>query len=262
MSQFVTYPIRRALSAAHGPAMGKLIGNTQRARIGIISGHIQWTSRGAILWNPMTGARYSLYPGVPCLKKVGAFRDPLGLAGGPAGRIYRSAKLSEATISDRLTLTNLLYGGQILDLRTPGRASKEPDPLLEGVKNVMVSLPPTAYVPYESIVREHRDKLTKIFAGLTHDHGPVLVHCTEGKDRTGIVVALLMIAAGYSEKDARIEFLDTPGAKLHDWRRLTAAMRWDTTSTSLRGWFTDRNGLGLSEADMKKLTARYGKSPY
>jgi protein tyrosine/serine phosphatase len=41
---------------------------------------------------------------------------------------------------------------------------------------------------------------------------PLLVHCTHGKDRTGVLVALLLLALGASEEDVVADYV-----RSHDW---------------------------------------------
>lgn len=154
---------------------------------------------------------------------LGEFRDPIARVGGNPGFLYRSAKLSETNARERDMLARILDGGQVIDLRTPGRAAKEPDPRLPGVCNVAIPLPPTAYVPYSAIVTLHTAALRQVMRAM-FDRGPTLVHCTEGKDRTGIVVALAMLVLGYSVDQARAEFMSTVGALESNWNDMIGAL--------------------------------------
>jgi len=54
---------------------------------------------------------------------------------------------------------------------------------------------------------EHLADLMKLVAGASD--GPVLVHCTAGKDRTGVVTALLLLAAGVSDTAVVTDYLAT-----------------------------------------------------
>ncbi|MUK00704.1 protein-tyrosine-phosphatase [Vibrio cholerae] len=49
---------------------------------------------------------------------------------------------------------------------------------------------------YESLLRERGHALTKAVSVIAEAKGGVLVHCTAGKDRTGLVVALAQLASG------------------------------------------------------------------
>ena len=256
-----TLMLRREISRHHGPALGAPVGDPLRNWIGLIPGEFQRTEHGMVLWDPLRGSRTVVNPHTPTLQKVIEFRDALGRAGGPAGRLYRTAKLSEATISDRLALAGILHGGTILDLRTPGRAEKEPDPVLPGVTNLRYTMPPTAYVPYEDMIRKHRDKIRDVLTLLANSPGPVLVHCTEGKDRTGIIVGLVMLCAGYGEKAAHNEFLRTMGANRRDWNKMLSAMCWDAMVTDPALWLTSKTGLALDTITAERLKQRYSSAP-
>ncbi|MFC7344032.1 tyrosine-protein phosphatase [Saccharopolyspora griseoalba] len=49
---------------------------------------------------------------------------------------------------------------------------------------------------YQRMVRQAADKLVEVFRIAVEADGPVLVHCAAGKDRTGVVSAMLLSAAG------------------------------------------------------------------
>lgn len=54
---------------------------------------------------------------------------------------------------------------------------------------------------YDFLLRERGAELTRAVSAIADATGPVLVHCTAGKDRTGLVVALARAAAGHSDAD-------------------------------------------------------------
>ncbi|WP_243795851.1 tyrosine-protein phosphatase [Saccharopolyspora gloriosae] len=66
--------------------------------------------------------------------------------------------------------------------------------LLAGIHSTEVtySLP----VLYQLALQNAADKLVRVFRLALEADGPVLVHCAAGKDRTGVVSALLLSAAG------------------------------------------------------------------
>ena len=49
---------------------------------------------------------------------------------------------------------------------------------------------------YGDWLERYRDRFGRVFAAIADAHGPVLVHCVGGKDRTGLVAALLLRLAG------------------------------------------------------------------
>ena len=48
--------------------------------------------------------------------------------------------------------------------------------------------------------------------------GAVLVHCAAGKDRTGVVVALALDAAGVDRETIVSDYLALPSASTRSWR--------------------------------------------
>lgn len=246
----ITRPIRRALDSGHGPQLGTPTAPTARVwmRYPI---DIQPTSKGTLVHTPGMFSFYQ-HPELPHLS-VGQFRDPLARAGGPAGRLLRSARLYGSSKWDQAVLRALLHNGEVLDLRTSGRASREPDPRIRGVAAVAIPLPPTKYVPYDEMITGYGPQLGEVLHHLALSTGPVLVHCTEGKDRTGIVIALVMLAARYSLDTALDEFLSTEGARVEDWSRLMMALLESGVGTDLLG----PNSFVEPEV-VWNLRARYG----
>ncbi|MBO4384111.1 MAG: tyrosine-protein phosphatase [Clostridia bacterium] len=117
----------------------------------------------------------------------------------------------------------------VIDLRTPAEAQEEPDisygaeyhsaPLFTeatpGVSHENES--DTPEVPdlkelYALLIRNCKEQL-KVILGIviSHDYstGAVLWHCTEGKDRSGIVTALVLDALGVSREDIMTDYLKT-----------------------------------------------------
>lgn len=75
---------------------------------------------------------------------------------------------------------------------------------------------------YEAGCRETRRWLRRAFAALADPatRCPVLIHCTAGKDRTGVVVALLLVGLGVARELAVKEYLLSEGVS--DARRIRA----------------------------------------
>jgi protein-tyrosine phosphatase len=76
---------------------------------------------------------------------------------------------------------------------------------------------------YRLIVLEATAELARIVRIVASASGPVLVHCAAGKDRTGIVVAVLLRAAGVRRDDVMADYLRTNDNLERLWARLTAA---------------------------------------
>ncbi|MBR1598231.1 MAG: tyrosine-protein phosphatase [Lachnospiraceae bacterium] len=140
-------------------------------------------------------------------------------------RLLRSANLSEAAESDIVKLKEYYHLKKIIDLRTTMEREQKPDVKIDGVEYIhnpifderMIGIShekqtdsglssagenPADIIPvmgnlYKRMVIEEacRDNLGKaIRLILTHDYnsGSVLWHCTEGKDRCGLVAAFIL----------------------------------------------------------------------
>ncbi|RBQ15934.1 hypothetical protein DP939_33580 [Spongiactinospora rosea] len=141
---------------------------------------------------------------LPPLEGADNFRD----VGPPPGRLFRSATLQMITRDDARLLAGDLGITAVLDLRTAEESTGYARPVLA---------PATRYanVPLHDVHEPPHgpgDLLGRIYREhLRHDpnlpialdllamflsHGPTIVHCAAGKDRTGMVVALALGLAG------------------------------------------------------------------
>ena len=156
---------------------------------------------------------------------VSNFRDlgGLPLVGGGVtrqGRLLRSATLR--SLSDTgVDQLNSIPVGNIVDLRTRAEDRLDPEPRIEGVSVTKVALsggetartvrqalttgeeiqPQDILLDmYLSMVENEGDSIGQAISltadALSRDDGAVLIHCTAGKDRTGLVVAMILDAIG------------------------------------------------------------------
>lgn len=141
------------------------------------------------------------------------FRDVGGLAAGGAvtrsGVLYRSGNLARLGDEGRAALRALGLR-RIVDLRADDELAHEPSRLdgldVETVRAPLflgstasffvddISLPQM----YQGMVDASSDRIVEVARAVLADQ-PVLVHCTVGKDRTGVTVALMLAAAGVDE---------------------------------------------------------------
>ena len=152
------------------------------------------------------------------------------------GKLYRSAKLSSAGAEDIRILQDICHLSLVIDLRSSGERQERPDvdipgtehmdlPVFDGIapgvthdqksdhERYLADLP-----PMEDFYRwmiENEDMRNAI-AGVLHvitehdeNKGSVLWHCSEGKDRCGVVSALVLAMLGVSEEDIMSDYLIT-----------------------------------------------------
>ena len=120
------------------------------------------------------------------------------------GMIYRSARLYNATKSDIDRIAKLGIK-TILDLRDDKAKEEHPDPMKGDKRFNVIELPvngngriPKDYddgiVSYMEMVEEPYTARS-IFKAILNSPKPMLIHCSAGKDRTGVFCAMLLACA-------------------------------------------------------------------
>ena len=148
------------------------------------------------------------------------FRDLGGYAtlGGGAtqyGRFYRAdclSKLGEADIEtlvdqDICTVVDLRHESELARAANP--LAQHPDfeyyniSLVDGAAgpNDMDAMPESLAQMYKDLADNAQPQLERVFRILLYkEDGGAVFHCAAGKDRTGVVAALLLMLAGVSDK--------------------------------------------------------------
>lgn len=155
--------------------------------------------------------------GVPNARDLGGYRTMDGQRV-RRGMIYRSGTLAEATDRD-LERLQALDVRMIFDLREDGEAESAPDrlpaealyqrlPLTAPVHGLRLITTLVRHLPQMErlVLNSYRDmafgtgapRLGQVFRQLATDDAalPALLHCTAGKDRTGLTAALILAVLG------------------------------------------------------------------
>lgn len=166
------------------------------------------------------------------------------------GLLFRAGELTKLTKSDIGELRRLGIK-TILDFRTPNERKSKPDKF-SGFTCINIPLYPTSGDPgglrrflslfdkkidYEVVVREfydrvafgHTARIRRIIDILSVEaHLPALIHCTGGKDRTGILSAFIQLFAGVSMNDVLADYLLTNDYLEPFVRKIFRKSRWLT----------------------------------
>lgn len=170
------------------------------------------------------------------LESIDNFRDFGALLGRP-GWLFRSAHLAAATASDIGALKELGLAA-IIDLRRPGERVQRPSPASLSRRTITSDDGDRVEAPHLEFLRrgDTRDEAVEaflldyyreapfeprhveLFAQAFHaiEEGPVLVHCTAGKDRTGILAALILAHHGAAWDVIVEDFLRTNDVMLQE----------------------------------------------
>ena len=174
----------------------------------------------------MTGdALGSLIPGAV------NFRDTGGLSAGNGttrpGVLYRSGNLAHLE-EEGVEALRALGIRRIIDLRADEEVLHAPSrvdalevetvrvPLFLGSVASFFERDTSLGQMYRALVDDSGARVLEVIRGLLADQ-PVLVHCTVGKDRTGVTVALALVAAGVDEEAVIADYARTEGM-LPEWR--------------------------------------------
>jgi protein-tyrosine phosphatase len=201
----------------------------------------------------------------------------------PNDHFFRTASLENATENDKKVLVD--HNVKLdLDLRSYIETLRAPDALAEdprfhyvrislfgvGIFDWLTSARGDLYV---QALAKHAQEFRKVFHQLASEpDGAVLFHCAEGKDRTGLVAAMLLSLAGVSQ-DAIVHNYAVSAHYLNptanDRDALAEAERSNPPSAieeflkALNDQYGGARayllGVGVSEADVDVLSARLGQ---
>ena len=185
------------------------------------------------------------------------------------GVVFRSAKLQNATSSDRSTLSGLLKNGVIIDLRTASKRAAEPDAPITGVPNLNYDVDTAAsaaqYVKVFVNDATERKEFGAALTKIANTNGRVLFHCTKGKDRTGWLASMILYILGAKDSQVMTEYLHSRDAGSNfriekSWLNAALSAARKNNGGSIMNYIkSSKNGLGVSDATIAKLKAKLGK---
>ena len=177
---------------------------------------------------PLQQAQHGLQP--QRLLRMDGVSNCRDLGGYPAadgrplawGRLYRSGTLYHASAADKQFLLQDLALQQLVDLRNAQECHHEPEPqelisaldyhhlpvtvagtsredIIRLLRQPGTDAAAVLQLANERLVLEHQGEFRHFFQVLLQADGPLLFHCTEGKDRTGFASLLLLSALGVDE---------------------------------------------------------------
>lgn len=157
------------------------------------------------------------------------------------GRILRTGKLEDASTEDLRRLTEEFHLKAVFDLRSGFESRQAADPALPGVQEYILGMMPYGSFTYPLSVKGFRTFFKDIQKGIyitfmqniykdliltergqqdlsdcfhkmlpyIQNEQPILIHCTAGKDRTGIVSAILLSLLGVDNETIVQDYLLT-----------------------------------------------------
>jgi protein-tyrosine phosphatase len=205
------------------------------------------------------------------------------------GRLYRSAHHGKATAQDLAAIAALDLAA-VVDLRRPLERDSEPTPRPEGFRGQVIEcdLGDRAEAPHVAFLREtdltpdsanaffldyyanapfeprHLELFRRYFAALGEVDGPVLIHCTAGKDRTGLLAALTHHLLGVHPDDIAADYLLTNQAARLEERAPTVAENLEKLLGKRPSDVAVRAFLGVDaaylDAAFRAIAARHGST--
>lgn len=185
-----------------------------------------------------------------------------------SGLLLRSANLADATETDKRVLREKYRIAKIIDLRTKTERNEKPDVSIPNVeylsipvfdesiagishekslsKDQLLAVVPNLGNLYRKMVtddscRKNLGKAARCVMEHDFSKGSVLWHCTEGKDRCGLLSAILLFALGVERSTIIEDYMvtnDVNGAKSEKYyQMMLRAGKTETEAATIRDIF-------------------------
>jgi len=165
------------------------------------------------------------------------------------GVFVRSDSIAHLTPAGREALT--AYGvTTVIDLRTDGEVSRVPNPFADGAgpayrhlpmidDSMMVELGAASgmYERYLMMLDGRPEAFRGIFEAVAEAEGGAVFHCFAGKDRTGLVAAMLLSLAGVTDDAIAGDFAETDAqlaTRYEEWLAKATPERLEEMRDELR----------------------------
>lgn len=190
---------------------------------------------------------------ISSITSVKNIRDASGSGALKSGVLYRSGAINGISAKDKATLASTLGGGTIINLSQPNDIS------IDGIADKHFALLGITNTKPLVTNAAQRTGVGNALKAAANASGPVLIHCTHGKDRTGWLTAMIMYASGANDAQVMAEYLKSnqaiPGGVQASWLSdgvQAARKQYGSVIKYLK------KGCGLSDADIQKLKNKFG----
>lgn len=207
------------------------------------------------------------------------------------GRVLRSENLQELSPADVRKLAGEIGVTTVVDLRTTGEVELEGPGPLDAVPSVRHAYHPVlpelgsrtdavaealllkkreldlSRFPddimcghYLGYLEERPEEVTGALRAIATSEGAAIVHCAAGKDRTGVIIALVLLAAGVEPEAIVADYMATADRMDAIIERLSRSQTYasDVTSRPVRAHLPREETM---KAFLEQLHVRYGGLP-
>ena len=171
------------------------------------------------------------------------------------GLYYRSAEINNITKEGKEILTKDLGIKIEIDLR---EGDKNTGPYVDEVEYYPIPLPPWTFLYFEQYAEEYK----KVFNLIAEaDKNPIILHCSAGADRTGIMTFALLTLLGCEYKDIERDYLFTnfgeQGARdinseFNQWWNKLDNFEGETKAEKSKNWLMSK---GIEESLLEHIRA-------